>query len=236
MSEDKAQRNFTDPESRIMPAPEGRDFIQGYNCQAVVDPRSSGDRGGLALPTGPRIRVRPWVLFRKPRSIPAPCPGKSPPTRATTRPRQLTASMPWGWTPSSLRVGLATERQSRPPPGPHARQSVNQGPDAAEAEDETGPTALRAADGDGGARVRAGQTGPRLPAVLTEGPGKGEPGVVDDLHRAQPAQAVPVWAPGPGMNQGHRPGRARWVSTYQLKAACHSMSIGETPSTTGRNS
>ena len=37
MSEDKAQRNFTDPESRIMPAPEGRDFIQGYNCQAVVD-------------------------------------------------------------------------------------------------------------------------------------------------------------------------------------------------------
>ena len=29
-----AQRNFTDPESRIMPAPGGRDFIQGYNCQA----------------------------------------------------------------------------------------------------------------------------------------------------------------------------------------------------------
>ena len=34
---DKTQRNFTDPESRIMPAPGGRDFIQGYNCQAVVD-------------------------------------------------------------------------------------------------------------------------------------------------------------------------------------------------------
>ena len=32
-----AQRNFTDPESRIMPAPGGRDFIQGYNCQAVVN-------------------------------------------------------------------------------------------------------------------------------------------------------------------------------------------------------
>ena len=37
MPADKAQRNFTDPESRIMPAPGGRDFIQGYNCQAVVD-------------------------------------------------------------------------------------------------------------------------------------------------------------------------------------------------------
>ena len=35
--DDKAQRNFTDPESRIMPAPGGRDFLQAYNCQAVVD-------------------------------------------------------------------------------------------------------------------------------------------------------------------------------------------------------
>ena len=35
--EDKAQRNFTDPESRIMPGPGGGDFQQSYNCQAVVD-------------------------------------------------------------------------------------------------------------------------------------------------------------------------------------------------------
>ena len=35
--EEKAQRNFTNPESRIMPVPGGRDFLQGYNCQAVVD-------------------------------------------------------------------------------------------------------------------------------------------------------------------------------------------------------
>ena len=35
--EDKSQRNFTDAESRIMPAPGGRDFVQAYNCQAVVD-------------------------------------------------------------------------------------------------------------------------------------------------------------------------------------------------------
>ena len=32
--EDKSQRNFTDAESRIMPAPGGRDFVQAYNCQA----------------------------------------------------------------------------------------------------------------------------------------------------------------------------------------------------------
>ena len=35
--EDKAQRNFTDAESRIMPGPGGGDFLQAYNCQAVVD-------------------------------------------------------------------------------------------------------------------------------------------------------------------------------------------------------
>lgn len=33
--EDKAQRNFTDPESRIMKS--GKDYIQGYNAQVVVD-------------------------------------------------------------------------------------------------------------------------------------------------------------------------------------------------------
>ena len=37
MPDDKAQRNFTDTESRIIPAPGGKDFLQAYNCQAVVD-------------------------------------------------------------------------------------------------------------------------------------------------------------------------------------------------------
>ena len=37
--EDKAQRNFTDPESRIMLNSE-KSFIQGYNAQAVVDAKS----------------------------------------------------------------------------------------------------------------------------------------------------------------------------------------------------
>ena len=44
--DDKAQRNFTDTESRIIPAPGGKDFLQAYNCQAVVDSASPGDRGG----------------------------------------------------------------------------------------------------------------------------------------------------------------------------------------------
>lgn len=35
--QDKAQRNFTDPDSHIMPAPGGKHFIQAYNAQAAVD-------------------------------------------------------------------------------------------------------------------------------------------------------------------------------------------------------
>ena len=37
MPPDKAQRNFTDPDSHIMPAPGGKHFIQAYNAQAAVD-------------------------------------------------------------------------------------------------------------------------------------------------------------------------------------------------------
>ena len=34
---EKDQINFTDAESKIMPGPGGKTFVQGYNCQAVVD-------------------------------------------------------------------------------------------------------------------------------------------------------------------------------------------------------
>ena len=58
--EDKAQRNFTDPESRIMPAPGGRDFLQAYNCQAVVDSPHQVIVAARVRPTSPRTRTRPW--------------------------------------------------------------------------------------------------------------------------------------------------------------------------------
>ena len=44
--DEKAQRNFTDPESRIMPGPGGRDFQQAYNCQGGGGQRPPGDSGG----------------------------------------------------------------------------------------------------------------------------------------------------------------------------------------------
>ena len=38
--EPKAQRNFTDPESRIMMDGATRGFVQGYNAQAAVDSKA----------------------------------------------------------------------------------------------------------------------------------------------------------------------------------------------------
>jgi hypothetical protein len=40
---DKAQRNFTDPESRIMKTKDH--FIQGYNAHAAVDAEHENHRG-----------------------------------------------------------------------------------------------------------------------------------------------------------------------------------------------
>ena len=55
---DQAQRNFTDPESRIMPGPGGRDFLQAYNCQAVVDSEHQ-------VIIAPRPPTRPRISSRR---------------------------------------------------------------------------------------------------------------------------------------------------------------------------
>ncbi len=59
--DDKTQRNFTDPDSRIMPSPGGRDFQQSYNCQAVVgvDPYIAPEktRHGTRPEPAPRGRI-----------------------------------------------------------------------------------------------------------------------------------------------------------------------------------
>ena len=111
--DDKAQRNFTDAESRIMPAPGGRDFQQAYNCPAVVDhahqvivaaraTNQSSDKQQAvvmiaeaisntgAVPrrsTKGSIRRR-WLLLGEGGWLP-PCPGRGPVHRARAEaPRQ----------------------------------------------------------------------------------------------------------------------------------------------------
>ncbi len=84
--EDKAQRNFTDAESRIMPGPGGRDFLQAYNCQAVVDHTHQVIVAARATnQTSDKHRLRRGC--RRPSTTSVQSPGKFPPTPVTTRRR-----------------------------------------------------------------------------------------------------------------------------------------------------
>ena len=73
---DKAQRNFTDPESRILKTKDG--FIQGYNAQAAVDAEHQIIVGhGLTSSTSDQSQLEPLVddietnLGRRPKEISA---------------------------------------------------------------------------------------------------------------------------------------------------------------------
>ena len=210
--DDKAQRNFTDTESRIMPGPGGRDFLQAYNCQAVVDhahqvivaaraTNQSSDKQQAAammqetidnVGAVPRGSIRRcWLLLGKGSRRP-PGPGRGPVRRAGADPPRQSGS-----------AGA---------PRAHTPSAVPQGPDAAEVADQTGSATLCPAHGDGGAGLRPDQGGPGLPPVPAAGTGEGQRRVVPDLHRPQPAQAVPLRSTGPRMSMGHPANRARGMS------------------------
>ena len=209
--DDKAQRNFTDTESRIMPAPGGKDFLQAYNCQAVVDSahqvivaaratnQTSDKQQAAAMMEetidnvgavpGEVFFRRCWLLLGK-GSRRALCSGRGPVRRAGADPP---------------RPGCATRA-----PRSHTRPSVSQGPDATEVTDQAGSGALRFADANCGAGIRPDQAGPWIPSVPAAGTGEGGWRMVADLHRPQPAQTVPLWGPSGQESKG------RWASpTHQ---------------------
>ena len=196
--EDKAQRNFTDPESRIMPAPGGGDFLQAYNCQAVVDSAHQVIVAARAT-NQPLDKNQALGMIQETVGNTGKAPGEVSAdagyysAQAVDNLHALEVD-PFV-TPDQTRHGSVVPPAS---PGTHTRQPVSQGPDAPEAAYETGTAALCVADGDGGAGVRADQTGSWLPAVPAAGTGESEPRVAAHLHRPQPAQAVPV------RPQGHR--------------------------------
>ena len=190
--DDKAQRNFTDPQSRIMPGPGGRNFLQAYNCQAVVDHEHQVIIASRA--TNQASDKRPAVAMPEeaiantgavPKEMSADAGHYSAPAVADLQDLGVDPYV----APEQTRHGY------RPPPAPRGRipqSALPQGPDEAEAADQAGSPEIRAADGDGGAGVRSNQAGPRVPAVSAAGLGEGQRGMVAHLHRPQPAEAVQV--------------------------------------------
>ena len=125
--DDKAQRNFTDTESRIIPAPGGKDFLQAYNCQAVVD---SAHQVIVAARATNQTSDKQQAAAMMEETIDnvGQSPGKYPPMLAITRQRQSASSMLWAWTRCRAgadppRPGCATRA-----PRSHTQPSVSQGP------------------------------------------------------------------------------------------------------------
>ena len=187
----RAQRNFTDPDSRIMPGPGGRDFQQSYNCQAAVDSEHQVIVAARAtnVPSDkqqavPMVEEATLNVGMAPRKLSADAGYYS----AKAVDELCALGVDPFIAPEKTRHGARPERR----PGPHTQGAVGQGPDAAEAADQEGAGALLAADGNGGAGVRADQAGPWLPAIPAAWLGEGEPGMAADLRRTQPDEAVPV--------------------------------------------
>ena len=162
--------NFTDTESRIMPAPGGKDFLQAYNCQAVVDSahqvivaaratnQTSDKQQAVAMieedhrqrrcsPQG-SIR-RCWLLLGK-GSRRALCSGRGPVRRA----------------------GADPPRPGRAPPRPEVAYPSHLSPRdrmRRKLQTKRGSAALRFADASCGAGIRPDQAGPGIPAVSAAG-------------------------------------------------------------------
>ena len=113
--DDKAQRNFTDTESRIIPAPGGKDFLQAYNCQAVVDSAHQVIVAARATNQTSDKQQAAAMMEETIDNVGA-VPGKYPPMLAITRRRQSTSSMLWAWTRSSRHCRPATAGLCHPRP------------------------------------------------------------------------------------------------------------------------
>ena len=169
--DDKAQRNFTDTESRIIPAPGGKDFLQAYNCQAVVD---SAHQVIVAARATNQTSDKQQAVAMMEETIDnvGASPGKYPPMLALLGKGSQRA----------LRSGRGPVRRAgADPPRPgcatraprsHTQPSVSQGPDATEV--QTRHRALRLADANCGAGIRPDQAWPGIPAVLAAGTEEGE--------------------------------------------------------------
>lgn len=197
----QAQRNFTDPESRIMPAPGAKgSVIQGYNCQAAVDATAQIIVAAeVTEESNDKPQAQPWL------------------TQVLVNTEQVprTVSMDAGHfseanveamaalgceLPDSAGSPTARTRPARRPSRPTAGRIVGGGADAAHLADPAGPTPVCQVQSDRRASVRTDQAGPQVPPVPVARPAEGSRGMGADLHDAQCAQALdraPSAAPTP---------------------------------------
>ena len=202
--DDKAQRNFTDPESHIMPAPGGRDFVQAYNCQAVVD---SAHQVIVAAQATNQTSDKQQAAAMMVETI----------DNIGAVPKEVSADA--GYYSAQALEGLyglsvapfvapdQTRHGRVVTPAPHGRIPGRLSPrDRMRRKLQTKRRRQRYAptDADGGAGIRPDQARPGLPPVPAAGSGEGQRRVVADLHRSQPAQTVQIWGGSASRNTDQR--------------------------------
>ena len=182
--EPKAQRNFTDPESRILKTKDG--YIQGYNAQAAVDAQAQiivahtlSNNGNDQAQFAPLLDGIKANLGRNPDEV-----GRCRLLLGTQSSHAEPA------TDQRLHRDRATEawKQVR------HRQAAGQVRFAPRQDDQKAQTRrpsqpLPITKAGGRAGVRAGQAGERIPTVPVAGDRKGKGRMGDDLHRPQPPKA-----------------------------------------------
>src|SRR3954466_11699439 len=191
----KAQRNFTDPDSRVLLTKDG--YIQGYNPQAAVDGEaqiivahtltsSMSDHGQLPPPPGPS-EERPGTARAPPRRHPSQ--SRSPPPGGLRRQRISERSQPRE--PRGARHQGLHRDGTRQAPG--RRQAKDRRPvdpgNATKIEAGRMAKPVSVEEADRGTGVRTDQAGPRLPPVPAARYRRRCGRMGDDLHRPQPHKA-----------------------------------------------
>ena len=177
----KAQKNFTDPESRIMKTKDG--FIQGYNAQAAVDAEAQVIVAhGLDANGSDQHQLTPMVdaveanMGRKPEQVSADAGYCSDANLAAMEERAIDAY-------------IAAGRAKHPTDGEGGSKRV-----VGHAREDQGRRThhpLSTAQATARAGVRADQAGPRLPSVPDARARQGRPRMGPRLPRPQHAQARP---------------------------------------------
>ena len=208
--DDKAQRNFTDTESRIIPAPGGKDFLQAYNCQAVVD---SAHQVIVAARATNQTSDKQQAAAMMEETI----------DNVGAVPREVSADAGYYSAKAvdelyALGVDpFVAPEQTRHgrvvPPAPRGRIPSHLSPRdrmRRKLQTKRGRQRYALRMQNCGAGIRPDQAGQGIPAVPAAGTGEGERRMVADLHRPQPAQTVPLWG------QSAQEGTGRWaIPTHQ---------------------
>ncbi len=183
---DKAQRNFTDPDSRIMPSQGG--FIAGYNGQIAVDAahqiivaQQLGTNPADFAALIPLVDQARKNLGRTLREVSGDTGFATEANLEAMAERRVRAYL----SPGRIRHG-----ETDPTAGRLLKRRLADAGDGQDDPQGRAAKSIPAPQAGRGARVRAHQAGQRLPTVPPPRAQQGQRPVGDGLHRPQPPQAA----------------------------------------------